>query len=83
MSPSEGSHDIEPREAAETYLKYHESELSQKPLEAHGYRLRHFIRWAEENDITSMAELTPRHYGTTGVGVGVTVVSTKSASEPQ
>ncbi len=61
MTRTPNLHDISPEEAVETYLKHRESELSKKTLEAHGYRLAHFPRWAEENGITSMAELTPRH----------------------
>jgi site-specific recombinase XerD len=46
-----------PSEALQLYLDTREGEVSEQTLKAHRYRLRHFIRWADEHDIETMAEL--------------------------
>lgn len=52
--------DIPPEAAVEKYLSHRQNGVSEQTLQSHSYRLSHFVRWAEENEITSMAELTPR-----------------------
>ena len=39
---------IEPREAKEMYLEQRKQEVSDSTIQAHHYRLKHFVRWCEE-----------------------------------
>lgn len=52
---------IGPAEAKEMYLKQRENEVSSSTLQAHHYRLKHFVRWCEEvEEIENLNELTGR-----------------------
>jgi site-specific recombinase XerD len=54
---------IDPREAFEWYLdhKKHEEDYSERTIKAHYYRLKHFIRWCEdEAHIDNLNHLTGR-----------------------
>jgi len=46
-----------PRAALRTYLDTRQHELSAATQQAHKYRLGHFIRWCEQEDITDMNTL--------------------------
>lgn len=61
MEPTTELVPIQPDEAVEKYLSHRETEgVSEKTVQSHRYRLKHFIRWCEENDIESMSGLSPR-----------------------
>ncbi|RKD95622.1 tyrosine-type recombinase/integrase [Halopiger aswanensis] len=51
---------IHPTEAFELYLDERRSEVTPNTLQAHRYRIRHFLRWCEKEDITDLNELTGR-----------------------
>lgn len=56
---------IEPATALDLYLDHRESEVTETTHRAHRYRLQHFVRWAEGEDVdeprlTDMNELTGR-----------------------
>ncbi|WP_416840600.1 tyrosine-type recombinase/integrase [Haloferax sp. DFSO52] len=49
------------REAVELYLEDRKPEVSESTIQAHGYRLSHFIRWCEgEGGIENLNDLTGR-----------------------
>jgi site-specific recombinase XerD len=53
---------IEPEEAVNEYLDDRATEdISESTLQSHGYRLKHFIRWADGEDIENMNDLHGRH----------------------
>ena len=45
---------IDPEKALELYLKDKENELSEASLKGHKYRLGHFVRWCDEQDIEDL-----------------------------
>lgn len=47
-----------PRAALRTYLETRHDELSAATLQAHTYRLKHFVRWCDQADITDLHTLT-------------------------
>jgi site-specific recombinase XerD len=49
-----------PEEALERYLSDRENEVSTATLEAHRYRLQHFVRWCKENEISDLNTLSGR-----------------------
>lgn len=51
---------IEPSTAVELYLDDRRNELSEASQYGHRSRLRHFLRWCAENDITNLNELNGR-----------------------
>jgi site-specific recombinase XerD len=51
---------IDPARAVELYLERREDDASDSTLQAHEYRLKHFIRWCEKEDITNLNELSGR-----------------------
>ncbi|WP_152040692.1 hypothetical protein [Salinigranum salinum] len=51
---------LDPKTAVEMYLQERRTELSDASIQAHNYRLRHFIRWCDEQDIDNLNELTGR-----------------------
>lgn len=56
---------ISPAEAKAMYLDEKSSESRESTVQAHDYRLRHFIRWCENEDISNLNPLTGRdlhHY---------------------
>jgi site-specific recombinase XerD len=56
-------HDLEPlppEQAKEMYEQEREGEVSERTLQAHHYRLVHFIRWCDREGIDNMNDLTGR-----------------------
>lgn len=51
---------IGPEEAKQMYLDQRRSEVSESTIQAHDYRLRHFVRWCGEEDIENLNTLTGR-----------------------
>jgi len=51
---------IEPDTALELYLADKDSELAEASLKAHKYRLDHFIRWCDQQDIENLNNLSGR-----------------------
>lgn len=49
-----------PSEALQLYLGTRRGEVSAQTLQAHRYRLQHFVRWCDEEDIDNLNELTSR-----------------------
>jgi hypothetical protein len=45
---------LNPEEAVEMYKHQRESEVSEDTLQSHGYRLKHFIRWCDNEDIHNL-----------------------------
>lgn len=45
------------REALDLYLDTRRTDVSEQTLKAHRYRLGHFVRWADERNITDMANV--------------------------
>ncbi|WP_159899206.1 tyrosine-type recombinase/integrase [Salinirussus salinus] len=60
MEPNSDLIDIEPAEAKRMYLDQRSGEVSESTLQAHDYRLRHFVRWCGEEDIDNLNTLTGR-----------------------
>jgi len=52
---------IEPETALELYLADKENELAEASLRSHRARLRHFVRWCDEQDLENLNELTGRN----------------------
>ena len=52
---------IEPTTGVELYLADKERELSAATITSHKYRLGHFVRWCDKEDITNLNELTGRN----------------------
>ncbi|QKY18024.1 tyrosine-type recombinase/integrase [Halorubrum sp. CBA1229] len=52
---------IEAAEAKEMYLEQRKQEVSESTIQAHHYRLKHFVRWCEEQeDLHNLNNLTGR-----------------------
>ncbi|QSW98161.1 tyrosine-type recombinase/integrase [Haloterrigena alkaliphila] len=51
---------IEPDTALELYLADKDNELAEASLEAHEYRLGHFVRWCDHQDIENLNNLSGR-----------------------
>jgi len=52
---------IKPQAAVEKYLTHRQNEeVSKKTLQAHKYRLNHFVRWCQQEEIESLTEISPR-----------------------
>lgn len=51
-------HSIEPEQALRTYLQHRKNKVSKATNKAHRYRLQHFIRYCDLNDIEDLSELT-------------------------
>ena len=60
MTESEGIDGLPIEQAIEMYLNYRGGEVTESTLKAHRYRLSHLVRWAEEKDIETTAELDGR-----------------------
>jgi site-specific recombinase XerD len=54
-------YDTEPSTALERYLSDRESEVQDATLQAHRYRLQHFVRWAEQEGIDDLSKLNGRN----------------------
>ncbi|WP_345779426.1 tyrosine-type recombinase/integrase [Natrinema sp. SYSU A 869] len=51
---------IDPETALELYLMDKEAELAESSIQSHRYRLKHFLRWCEMEDIDNLNDLTGR-----------------------
>jgi site-specific recombinase XerD len=51
---------IDPETALELYLADKEHDLAEASLRPHKYRLRHFVRWCDQEDIENLNTLTGR-----------------------
>lgn len=51
---------IRPEDAVEMYLRERSTDASEATLDAHEYRLGHFIRWCNEKDINNLNALSGR-----------------------
>lgn len=49
-----------PAEAKELYLRERQTDASDATIEAHDYRLNHFVRWCDIKDIDNMNDLSGR-----------------------
>lgn len=58
MSQSEPNQ-ISPREAIELFKNHRESDVNESTLQAYEYRLKHFARWTDQEDIEAMSDLNP------------------------
>lgn len=45
---------LEPEEAVEMYKNHRRGEVSKATLQSHGYRLKHFVNWCSDEDITNL-----------------------------
>jgi site-specific recombinase XerD len=51
---------LEPEQALEMYLEHRRDEVAESTLNAHRLRLKHFVRWCNEQEIDNLNELTGR-----------------------
>lgn len=51
---------IDPEEALDLYLSEKRTDLADASLKAHEYRLSHFLRWCDEEDIRNLNDLSGR-----------------------
>jgi site-specific recombinase XerD len=51
---------IAPQKAVDLYLAQREDDASERTVQAHRYRLKHFVRWCEQEDLTNLNDLTGR-----------------------
>jgi site-specific recombinase XerD len=51
---------LEPERAVELYLAQRREDSAERTVQAYWYRLKHFIRWCDEQNINNMNELTGR-----------------------
>lgn len=52
--------EIDPEQALKMYLDERESEIRQSTIRVHRKRLRHFLNWCDENDVTNLNTLSGR-----------------------
>lgn len=45
---------LDPEDAVEMYKTYRKDEVSKATLQSHGYRLKHFLSWCADEEITNM-----------------------------
>jgi site-specific recombinase XerD len=57
---TQGLEPLEPEQGVELYLRQRQDDAADSTIRAHTYRLKHFIRWCDEEDITNLNELTGR-----------------------
>ncbi|WP_225334928.1 tyrosine-type recombinase/integrase [Halomicrobium urmianum] len=55
---AEQAPDLSPREARDRYLDHRKVEAADASVKSWKYRLKHFVEWAEEQQIESMGDLT-------------------------
>ena len=60
MKPNQELIEISPADAVERYLMHREQEVSEQTLQAHEYRLNHFVRWCDQSGIEAMCDLSAR-----------------------
>jgi len=51
---------IAPQKAVDLYLAQREDDASERTVQAHRYRLKHFVRWCGQEDLTNLNNLTGR-----------------------
>lgn len=51
---------LTPSRAVEMYLRERQNDVSSHTIEAHEYRLNHFLRWCDERDVTNLNDLSGR-----------------------
>ena len=51
---------IAPQKAVDLYLAQREDDASDRTVQAHRYRLKHFVRWCGQEDLTNLNNLTGR-----------------------
>lgn len=51
---------IEPSQALTIYLEHREPDLAPSSLRSYDYRLRHFVTWCEQQEITALNDVSPR-----------------------
>lgn len=51
---------LSPQEAVDLYLAQREEDSSARTVQAHEYRLKHFVRWSDEEGIRNVNDLTGR-----------------------
>jgi len=51
---------LKPEKGVELYLRHRADELAESSLNAHRLRLKHFVRWCDEENIDNVNELTGR-----------------------
>jgi site-specific recombinase XerD len=51
---------IAPQKAVDLYLAQREDDASERTVQAHRYRLKHFVRWCGQEDLTNLNDLTGR-----------------------
>jgi len=61
MQPNTDLLDVEPQDALDNYLLDRKQEVSESTLNAHRYRLNHFVRWCNQEGIESLADLSAKH----------------------
>jgi len=63
MQPNDNLEPIAPEEALEKYLQHRENEgVSEKTIQAHRYRLQHFVGWCIDNAVDSLHHLSARDF---------------------
>jgi site-specific recombinase XerD len=61
MKPNDNLEPIAPAEAKGMYLEQRKQEVSKSTIQAHHYRLKHFVRWCEDvEDIKNLNTITGR-----------------------
>ena len=51
---------LDPEKAVDLYLAQREEDSSERTVQAHKYRLKHFLRWCDEEGIDNVNDLTGR-----------------------
>lgn len=51
---------LEPEEAVELYIQNREPDLTDNTRQNHRYRLKRFVKWTDQEDITNMNTITGR-----------------------
>jgi site-specific recombinase XerD len=50
--------DLSPREARDRYIAHRQTEAAESSLQSYRYRLKHFVEWADEQEIATMSDVT-------------------------
>ncbi|MFB6140802.1 MAG: tyrosine-type recombinase/integrase [Halosimplex sp.] len=58
--PKETLEPLSPAKAKEMFIAEREGQVAERTVQADHYRLKHFIRWCENNDIDNMNDITGR-----------------------
>ena len=76
-----GAPDLSPREARDRYLAHRQTDARESSLQSWKYRLKHFVHWAEDEGVESMADIsgwTIDQYETFRRGEGISAVTLNS-----